>query len=711
MYLLIPFLPLLAFFVAATFGRYIGRKGSTIITTTCIFLTAVLSTIAFYEVALTETNCYVQVTTWIDSAILHASWGFLFDSLTVIMLIVVTYVSAVVHLYSIEYMAHDPHIQRFMSYLSLFTFFMIILVTADNFIQMFIGWEGVGLASFLLINFWTTRLQANKAAMKALIVNRVGDFGLSLGIFAIFFVFGAVDYSTVFASASDLIGYKFFFLHMEFDALTVICLLIFIGAVGKSAQIGLHTWLPDAMEGPTPVSALIHAATMVTAGVFLIVRCSPLYEYAPSTLVLITFIGALTSFFAATTGAFQNDLKRVIAYSTCSQLGYMVFACGLSSYSVTMFHLMNHAFFKALLFLSAGSIIHAMHDEQDMRRMGALNRILPFTYTATLIGSFALIGFPFLTGYYSKDFILEIACSKLHFMGVNNLAYWLGTITVSFTTFYSYRLVFLTFLSKNNSFKQFICSTPGHPMHEANILMGLPLVLLAFGSLFVGYLTKDMIIGLGSPFWGQSLFALSSNIVFLEAEYLPYHVKLIPFVFSHIGIFFAYHTTAFFLAGGAFGSTNKSASGIGQASLQKSLMFYRFCTQTPIVQAYSFFNQKWHFDDFYNRFIVQKVLSFGYHTSFRLLDLGWIAYLGPYGIARATTFFSKTFSKLQTGFVYHYAFIILIAITLLLLILLAGTWGGAPFWGNGSTSAAVTGPSDLTLHFIFIISFCSLSFA
>lgn len=422
-YLLIPFSPLLSFLVASTFGGYLGRKGSVFVTVGCISLTAAICTVAFYEVTLAESACYIQVATWIDCAMLHASWGFMFDPLSRIMTIVVSHASAPVHLYSVEYMSHDPHPQRFMSYPPPFTSLMPIPVTADNFTQMSIGREGVGLASFLLINFWTTRLQASKAAMKALIVNRIGDFGSSLGIFAIFFVYGAVDYSTVFAMSGHVDGASSIYIASDFcvSARDLITICLFIGAVGKSAQIGLHTWLPDAMEGPTPVSALIHAATMVTAGVFPIVRRPPLFEQASQVLAIITFVGAITSSFAATTGAFQNDSKRVIAHPTCSQLGYMIFACGISSYSVTMFHLTNHAFSKASLFLSAGSIIHGLHDEQDMRKMGSLNRILPFTYTMTSIGSPALIGFPFTTGYYSKDFISELASTKTLFSG--NMAY------------------------------------------------------------------------------------------------------------------------------------------------------------------------------------------------------------------------------------------------------------------------------------------------
>ncbi|RYX81881.1 NADH-quinone oxidoreductase subunit L, partial [bacterium] len=428
-------------------------------------------------------------------------------------------------LYSISYMSGDPHLPRFMSYLSIFTFFMLCLVTADNFLQMFFGWEGVGLASYLLINFWFTRLQASKASIKAMLVNRVGDFGLSLGIMAIFSVFKSVDFCTVFSIAPHFAESSFIFCNVECHLYNVICILLFIGAVGKSAQLGLHTWLPDAMEGPTPVSALIHAATMVTAGVFLIARCSPLFEYAPTALMVVTLVGGMTCFFAATTGVLQNDLKRVIAYSTCSQLGYMVFACGISNYSVGVFHLMNHAFFKALLFLSAGSVIHALSDEQDMRKMGGVVKLLPFTYGMMLIGSLSLTGFPFLTGFYSKDTILELAFANYTICG--NFVYWLGAICVLFTSYYSFRLLFLAFLSPTNLYKSSLKKT-----HDAPFIMALPLILLAFGSIFVGYLGKDMMIGLGTNFWGNSLFVLPKNIYLLESEYIPQTQKMVPLFFT-----------------------------------------------------------------------------------------------------------------------------------------------------------------------------------
>uniref|UniRef100_A0A0D6QT34 NADH-ubiquinone oxidoreductase chain 5 n=1 Tax=Araucaria cunninghamii TaxID=56994 RepID=A0A0D6QT34_ARACU len=547
-----------------------------------------------------------------------------FDSLTVVMLIVVTFVSSLVHLYSISYMSEDPHSPRFMCYLSIFTFFMLMLVTGDNLIQLFLGWEGVGLASYLLINFWFTRLQANKAAIKAMLVNRVGDFGLALGIMGCFTLFQTVDFSTIFACASAFSEphFDFIFCNMRFHAITVICILLFIGAVGKSAQIGLHTWLPDAMEGPTPVSALIHAATMVTAGVFMIARCSPLFEYSPTALSTIAFAGAMTSFFAATTGILQNDLKRVIAYSTCSQLGYMIFACGISNYSVSVFHLMNHAFFKALLFLSAGSVIHAMSDEQDMRKMGGLASSLPFTYAMMLIGSLSLIGFPFLTGFYSKDVILELAYTKYTISG--NFAFWLGSVSVFFTSYYSFRLLFLTFLAPTNSFGRDILRC-----HDAPIPMALPLIVLAFGSLFVGYLAKDMMIGLGTNFWANSLFVPPKNEILAESEFAaPTIIKLIPILFSTLGAFVAYHV-------------NLVADQFQRA----------FETSTFGNRLYCFLNKRWFFDQVFNDFIVRSFMRFGYEVSFEALDKGAIEILGPSGISHTFRQLAKRMSQLQSGFV------------------------------------------------------------
>jgi proton-translocating NADH-quinone oxidoreductase chain L len=635
MYLLVVFLPLAAALLTLSFGRFLGRQGACIITTGSVATSAFLSLFIFYEVGLSGSVCLVDLAPWIDSSMLSIRWGFLFDSLTAVMLIVVNGVSSLVHVYSIGYMSADPHQPRFMSYLSLFTFFMLMLITADNFIQMFLGWEGVGLASFLLINFWYTRLQANKSAIKAMLVNRVGDFGLALGVMAIFYTFRTVDYATVFACAPSFAGTTFGFLNFEVDCLTCICLLLFVGAVGKSAQLGLHTWLPDAMEGPTPVSALIHAATMVTAGVFMIARCSPLFEYAPTSLVIVTLFGAMTAFFAGTTGLLQNDLKRVIAYSTCSQLGYMVFACGLSSYSVGVFHLANHAFFKALLFLSAGSVIHGLSDEQDMRRMGGLVRLLPFTYVMMLIGSMALIGFPFLTGFYSKDVILEVAYA--HYSLNGNFAHWLGCTAVFFTSFYSFRLIYLTFLNDTNAYKAFIAH-----VHEAPFPMAFPLVVLSFGSIFIGYLTRDMFIGLGTEFWGNALFSLPQHISMIDAEFIPTTVKLIPLFFTLFGA-----VSAFFIM------SSSMYQRIGY-DLKRTKLGY---------QIYTFLSRKWHWDQVYNDYLVKNAFHFGYETSFKLLDKGIIETLGPFGLSTLFIGISRKVSQFQTGYIYHYVFIMLLSAT------------------------------------------------
>jgi len=567
---------------------------------------------------------------------LNVDWGFLFDSLTVVMCCVVTFVSSIVHLYSTEYMANDPHLPRFMSYLSLFTFFMLILVTADNFIQMFVGWEGVGLCSYLLINFWFTRIQANKAAIKAMILNRIGDFGLVLGILIIFVEFKAVDYATVFAIIPTFTDKLFNFLSFDFDLISIICFFLFIGAVGKSAQLGLHTWLPDAMEGPTPVSALIHAATMVTAGVFLIVRTSPLFEYTPSILNLVTIIGACTAFFAATVGLLQNDLKRVIAYSTCSQLGYMIFACGLSNYSVGVFHLVNHAFFKALLFLGAGSIIHAVADEQDMRKMGGLKNLVPFTYSMMVIGSLALIGFPFLAGFYSKDVILEVAYGKYTFEG--HFSYILGSLGAFLTAFYSTRLVYLTFLSKPNGYKPVICSA-----YDSSYQISVSLFLLAIPSVLIGFYGKDMIIGFGSDFWGNAIFTNSENMNRIDSEFITQIYKILPVILSLLGA-----TSSFLLY--LFGSeilVQLKMSGFGK-------------------KIYSFFNKKWFFDKIYNEFISQLFFTISYTITYKTIDRGIIEVFGPMGLSWVIVKKASDISKLQSGYLYHYTFLMLTGLTLIL---------------------------------------------
>jgi NADH-ubiquinone oxidoreductase chain 5 len=629
--------------ISGFIGSQIGSIGAMLLSSGSLFFSCIFSYIIFYDVALCQSPVYIKLFTWINSGIFDVSWGFMFDTLTVLMLVVVTTVSTIVHLYSIGYMEADPHIPRFFSYLSLFTFFMIILVTADNLVQMFVGWEGVGLCSYLLINFWHTRLQANKAAIKAVIVNRVGDFGLVLGMLAVFYIFKTLNYTTLFALvpfyALEIKG-SLSLLGFNIDMLTFICICFFIGAVGKSAQLGLHTWLPDAMEGPTPVSALIHAATMVTAGVFLIARCSPLFEYSPAALMVVTCFGAMTAFFAATTALVQNDLKRVIAYSTCSQLGYMVFACGTSNYSVGVFHLANHAFFKALLFLSAGSVIHALGDEQDMRKMGGLAKLIPFTYAMMFIGSISLMGFPFLTGFYSKDAILELAFGK--FTVTSHFAYWLGTVSASLTAFYSMRLLYLTFINKTNSYRFSI-----QHIHDLPKIMGYPLFILVFGSIFVGYLMKDMVIGVGTNFWGNALFVLPENLAIFDAEFLPVVIKLIPVIFSLSGAFFSYLIYVVL-----------SADFIYSIKMSKFGIIF-----------YNFFNRKWFFDKVYNEFINQYVMKMGYHISYKLIDRGIIENLGPFGISN---FFYSNYMKLnfmQTGLIYHSALVILLGVISFLILI------------------------------------------
>jgi NADH-ubiquinone oxidoreductase chain 5 len=535
-------------------------------------------------------------------------------------------------------MSHDPHLPRFMSYLSLFTFFMLILVTADNYVQMFVGWEGVGLCSYLLINFWFTRIQANKAAIKAMIVNRVGDFGLALGILTMFSKYKAVDYCTVFALTPFFLNDTFYFLNIPMDYITLIGMLLFVGAVGKSAQLGLHTWLPDAMEGPTPVSALIHAATMVTAGVFLIARSSAIFEFAPTALTVITISGACTAFFAATTGLLQNDLKKVIAYSTCSQLGYMIFACGLSNYSVGIFHLSNHAFFKALLFLSAGSVIHAVSDEQDMRKMGGLKKLIPFTYSIMLIGSLALMGFPFLTGFYSKDVILEVAYGKFNTSG--HFSYLLGTIGAFLTAFYSMRLLYLTFLSKPNIFKSVIFSAK-----ESSYQINFSLLVLTIPSIFIGFYAKDMFIGLGTNFWGNSIFVLPENMNRIDAEFICQTYKLLPVILSITGASLAF---IFYTFGKNF-----------LFKLKVSRLGKKF---------YNFLNKKWFFDKIINEHITQNFLKFGYRVCYKIIDRGIIEVLGPLGLTKIVLKKSKYLYYFQSGHIFHYTLLFLISSTVLLSI-------------------------------------------
>lgn len=625
MIIALVFLPLLGALGAGLCVRVIGDKAAQILTAGPMVLSAILAAVIFSQTALAGHIAHITLTQWIVSGDFALNWALYVDSLTAVMLVVVTWVSAVVHVYSIGYMSHDDHKPRFMAYLSLFTFAMLMLVTADNFIQLFFGWEGVGLCSYLLIGFWFRKPEANAAAMKAFLVNRVGDFGFALGICAVFAVFGSVLFADVFAAAPDKANTLFTFLSIPFNTLDLVGILLFIGAMGKSAQFILHTWLPDAMEGPTPVSALIHAATMVTAGVFMVARCSPLFEHAPAALEFITYLGAFTAVFAASVGLVQNDIKRVIAYSTCSQLGYMFFACGVSAYSAAVFHLMTHAFFKALLFLGAGSVIHAMSGEQDMRKMGGIWRGIPFTYAYMWLGSLALAGLPLFAGYFSKDLILEAAYADHSQQG--QFAFWMGMTAAFFTAFYSWRLLFMTFHGKSRADHH----TLEH-LHESPPIMLLPLVLLAAGALLAGYIGSaafGMTAG-DHGFWNGAIAVLEANNTIEAAHHVPDWVKLAP-----IGV---------------------ALAGIGLA--------YVFYMRVPAIAPalakhfrgiYQFLLNKWYVDELYHVLFVRTAVEWG-RGLWKGVDVRIIDDLGPNGVAWVSARLARVTTQLQTGYVYHYAF-------------------------------------------------------
>ena len=625
------FLPLIGGVIAGVFGTRMGDRASQLVTTVPMLIAATLSCYLLWDVGLQGNERTIQLFTWIDSGTLELNWALRFDTLTAVMVFVVNVVSSMVHVYSIGYMSHDAHKPRFMAYLSLFTFFMLSLVTADNFVQMFFGWEGVGLMSYLLIGFWHDRPSANAAAIKAFVVNRVGDFGFMLGILGVFFVFGTLDFDAVFKAVPDVAGQSFEFLGMDVDILTTICLLLFIGAMGKSAQIGLHTWLPDAMEGPTPVSALIHAATMVTAGVFMVARLSPMFEFAPIALSVVVLIGGTTAFFAATIGLTQHDIKRVIAYSTCSQLGYMFFALGVGAYPGAIFHLMTHAFFKALLFLGAGSVIHGMDDEQDMRKMGGLFSKMKVTAVLMWIGSLALAGVPFFAGFYSKDMILESAFAA--HTGLGMYAFWAGIAAALMTAFYSWRLLFLTFHGRTRADDH----TFDHA-HESPPVMIAPLLVLALGAVFSGYLAKEYFVGHDmNEFWGGSILMLHNIIE--EAHHVPFWVKKLPILVGVIGIFAAF--VMYIL------KPNWPAAFVAR-----------------IRPVHTFVYNKWFFDELYDRVFVRPSFVLG-RGLWKSGDGAVIDGVGPDGIAAATRNLAGRASRLQSGFVYHYAFAMLIGLVLL----------------------------------------------
>jgi proton-translocating NADH-quinone oxidoreductase chain L len=642
MYILVLLLPLISFLTLMCFGRFLGKKGSIFVTIACMFVTLIFSVFIFCEVGLMGYVCTLKIANWLSSGVLNIKFGLLFDSLTATMLLVVVLISFLVHIYSISYMENDPYIIRFISFLSLFTFFMLVLITADNYVQLFLGWEGVGLCSYLLVNFWFTREQANKSAMKAIIVNRVGDFFLFLGLLCIFFVFRTFDFAIINSIALEFEFLSIKFFGMDVRCLDMIAFFLFGAAVGKSAQVGLHTWLPDAMEGPTPVSALIHAATMVTAGIFLVLRSSFLFEFSQDVLNLITFFGTVTAVLASTSGIFQYDIKKVIAYSTSSQLGYMFLACGTSNYTIAIFHLFNHAFFKALLFLGAGSVIHGLNDEQDMRKMGGLYNVMPLTFISMLIGTVALIGLPFLTGFYSKDIIIETLLYKYNlnfFFGC-----FLACIVTFFTSFYSFRLLILVFMLDYRGAKGLFFK-----VHDCSYLMAFPLILLSVLTIFVGFCTKDLFIGIASNFWQQAF--IFHNDFSESSEFIKITFKLIPFYGTMMGIFLSMlvYQGLFFYKRGLF-----FLSSIG-------------CNYT-LKNIYFFFGKKWFFDFFYNKYIAKFSLYLGYDFVFKTIDRGIIEFFGPLGLVRNFFFLSNQISKIQTGYIYHYFIVKFVGLCLFIVV-------------------------------------------
>ena len=635
---LIVFLPLLGSIIAGFWGRRLGDKLSLYLTSTLLLISMTLSWITFWQLSSNHVDKVYPLMEWMNIGDFNVVWSLRHDMLSAVMMIVITTVSAMVHIYSIGYMSHDNSKPRFMSYLSLFTFAMLMLVTSDNLIQLFFGWEGVGLASYLLIGFWYHKPSAHTAAMKAFIVNRVGDFGFILGIIATYSVFGSLYFDEIFSDVEGLHKLSIVMLGFKINVIELIAILLFIGAMGKSAQIGLHTWLPDAMEGPTPVSALIHAATMVTAGVFLVCRMSPLLEFAPFALNVITIVGAMTAIFAATIGLTQFDIKRVIAYSTCSQLGYMFFAAGVSAYPASMFHLTTHAFFKALLFLGAGSVIHAMSDEQDMRKMGGIWKKIPITYALMWVGSLALAGIPFFAGYYSKDLILEAAWAASSNSGY--FAFWLGCLAAFLTAFYSWRLLLLTFHGNFNSSKEVL-----DHVHESPIVMIIPLFVLALGAIFSGWYFYNDFVGYNwKEFWGNSIFISEKHKAFKLAHYVPLWVKYLPIFLAILGILCAY-------------------------------LFYVLNPNLPKISSkkfspiYNLFFNKWYFDELYDYLFVKSFIKFG-NFFWKKGDEGTIDRFGPNGISNLVKNISSKSIIIQSGYIYHYAFAMLIGLVVLITWLL-----------------------------------------
>jgi NADH-ubiquinone oxidoreductase chain 5 len=620
MYLTIIILPLLGSIVSGFYGRKLGVKGAQFITCTSIITTTILAIIVFFEVGFNNIPTTIKLFRWIDSESLYINWMFNFDSLTVSMLIPVLIISSLVHIYSIGYMSHDPHNQRFFSYLSLFTFMMIILVTANNFLVMFVGWEGVGVCSYLLVSFWFTRIAANQSSLAAFLMNRVGDTFLTIGMFILLWSFGNIDYATVFSLAP----------YFNENIITIIGICLLIGAMAKSSQLGLHVWLPLAMEGPTPVSALIHAATMVTAGVYLLMRTSPLIEYSSTVLTLCLWLGAITSIFSSLIGLFQQDIKKVIAYSTMSQLGMMVIAIGLSSYNVALFHLINHAFYKGLLFLGAGSVIHAVSDNQDFRKYGGLKSFLPLTYTIMLIASLSLVALPFMSGFYSKDFILESSFGQFYFSSIT--VYTIAVIGAMFTTLYSVKVLYLTFISNPNG-----PVVNYNNAHEGNVFMSIPLVILALFSIFFGYISKDIFIGVGTGFYiDNSIFIHPVHETVLETEFA------VPLIFKLLPLFLTIILSILFI--------------VYNEIYSKYIIEFKYSKLG--YNIFSLFNQRFFIELFYNKYISNVILKLGGQTT-KVLDKGSIEYLGPYGLEVSLLYLSNSISKLDSGVITSYALYIL----------------------------------------------------
>lgn len=625
MYLSIVLLPVLGALAAGLRGRALGVTGAQLVSTFCVLASTALSLVAFYEVALCRSAVTINLASWVTTEGFTANWSLLFDDLTVSMLLPVLIVSSCVHVYSVSYMADDPHCQRFFAYLSMFTAFMLLLVSADSYLLMFVGWEGIGISSFLLIGFWTSRVQAGKSAVMAMTINRVGDIAVSIGFFALVWLCSSLDYATVLSTAP----------YLNETALTVIGLLLLGGAMSKSAQLPLHTWLPAAMEGPTPVSALIHAATLVTAGVYLLLRSSPLLEYAPTALAVIAWTGALTTFYAASVGLVQSDLKRVIAFSTCSQVGLMVMAVGLSQYAPALFHLVQHAGYKALLFLSAGSVIHAVADQQDLRRLGGLIGFLPFTYSAILIGSLSLVATPFLSGFYSKDSVLETAAGAYTISGA--AAYTLGTLGATLTAFYSFRLISYTFFTTPNAPKQTYLG-----VHEAPFLLGAPLVVLAIVSIFGGYLGRDIFLGVGTDFLSTALFQHPAHVAIVEAEFgLPQFVKLLPAIGTLIGA--------------------ASAVYLYHAAPRVIINLTSYTLVKPI---YTFLVAKWNWDSLLAGLFIRPGLSLG-HSLGKSIDLGLAEQVGPYGLSTVLPATAQAVARYDNAIVTTFALNMLLGLSVL----------------------------------------------